>query len=331
MILEATSDNIDYCAGLLQQNEIIGMPTETVYGLAGNALEENSVRKIFQVKGRPLIDPLIVHCLHLKAVELIAVPNDLVHNLAKAFWPGPLTMIIPKNKSIPDMVTAGLNSVAVRVPRHPIFRSVLERIDFPLAAPSANPFGYVSPTLAEHVQRTLGNKIKVILDGGPCKIGLESTIVDLRDPKIPVILRHGPISSSQISNCLGFPVRTATTGKSDGKTAQSAPGQLTRHYSPKAKVDLLEHGSTQHENPIVPSLNNATALVCNKKPDWYTDQPNIYWLSETGNPDEIAHNLFNLIQKLDSQQFQKIGIERVQTEGIGSAINDRLERAAAKS
>ena len=242
----------------------------------------------------------------------------------------PLTMVVTKEKYIPDIVTAGLKSVAVRVPRHPVFRSILERVDFPLAAPSANPFGYVSPTLAEHVQHTLGNKLEAILDGGACEIGIESTIVDLRDPSMPVILRHGPVNASQIGNCLGFPVKTSIPGKSDENSAQSAPGQLTRHYSPRTSVDLLEHGSTRYENLTVPHLNKATALVCNQKPDWYTGQPNIYWLSETGNPDEIAHNLFNLIQKLDRQQFEKICIEQVSPEAIGSAINDRLKRAAAR-
>ena len=331
MILKATHDTIDHCARLLQQDEIIAVPTETVYGLAGNALVENSVRKIFQVKGRPLIDPLIVHCKNLEAVESIAMANDPFYKLANAFWPGPLTLVVPKDKRIPDLVTAGLTSVAVRIPRHPIFRSLLETIDFPLAAPSANPFGYVSPTLAEHVQRTLGNKIKAIIDGGPCQIGLESTILDLRNPKAPAILRHGPITASQISDCLGLPVKTKLIGKSVDNAAQSAPGQLTRHYSPGTNVELLEQGCTQHENHIISRLDNTTALICNRKPDWYTDQANIYWLSETGNSDEMACNLFNLLQKLDRQSFQKIYIERVLPEGIGLAINDRLERAAAKS
>ena len=331
MILEATSDNIDHCASLLQSGEIVGIPTETVYGLAGNALRESSVRKIFQVKSRPFTDPLIVHCSHLKAVESIAFCNDSVYRLAEAFWPGPLTLILAKDKKIPDIVTAGLNSVAVRVPQHPVFRSVLEKIDFPLAAPSANPFGYVSPTLAEHVQQTLGSKVNAILDGGPCRVGLESTILDLRNLKVPVVLRHGPITCSQISNCLGLSVKTVVTEKSDEKIAQSAPGQLTKHYSPKASVYLIEHGSTRYENPIVLRSDNTEALVCNQKPEWYEGQQNIYWLSKTGDPDEIAHNLFDLVQKLDRQQFSKIFIERVPSQSIGLAINDRMERAAANS
>lgn len=331
MILEATSDNIDYCADLLRQDAIIGIPTETVYGLAGNAFKEVSVRKIFQVKNRPLVDPLIVHCGHLRLVESIAVFNDFARRLAEAFWPGPLTLVVPKNKTIPDIVTAGLNSVAVRIPHHPVFRSVLERLDFPLAAPSANPFGYVSPTLAEHVQHTLGNTIEAILDGGPCKIGLESTIIDLRDSKTPVILRHGPITSAQISHCIDVPVATAISEKNNENLAQSAPGQLTRHYSPKATVELLECGSTRYKNPIAYSHDKSIALICNQKPDWHAIQSNIYWLSEKGNLQEMAHNLFGLIQKLDRQNLKKIYIEKAPSEAIGSAINDRLRRAAAKS
>ena len=330
MILEATSGNIDYCVKLLQQDEVVGIPTETVYGLAGNALKEDSVRKIFQVKGRPLVDPLIVHCNCVEAVKFIAKLNDPARKLAKAFWPGPLTLVVPKNEIIPDIVTAGLNSVAVRIPQHPVFRSLLKQINFPLAAPSANPFGYVSPTLAEHVQQTLGSKIKAILDGGPCTIGLESTIVDLRNSGMPFILRHGPITSLQIGNCLGFPVTVKTNKESDETIAQSAPGQLTRHYSPRTAVELLKHGSVQNEDSIAPGLNEATALVCNRKPDWYTGQPNIYWLSETGNSNEMAHNLFSLIQKLDQKPFQRICIELAPPESIGLAINDRLKRAAAK-
>ena len=330
MIFKATPDTIKYCVDLLKKNEIVGMPTETVYGLAGNALNENSVRKIFQVKGRPLIDPLIVHCRDMEAAESIALLNDTFYSLAKAFWPGPLTLIVPKNRRIPDLVTAGLDSVAIRVPRHPVFRSVLERTDFPLAAPSANPFGYVSPTLAEHVECTLGSKIKAILDGGPCEIGLESTIVDLRKPTNPVILRHGPVTLSQISNCVGFSVGTKLVEKSDDQTAQSAPGQLSKHYSPRAALDLLEHRSILSGESIASYADETTALVCNQKPDWYSGQPSVYWLSETGNPDEMARNLFGLIQKLDGQQFKAIYIEKAPEAGLGIAINDRLRRAAAK-
>ena len=323
-ILEANTVNLDHCAELLRSEEVVGMPTETVYGLAGNALNESSVRKIFDVKGRPLIDPLIVHFSDIEAAQAHIHMNDTVQKLATAFWPGPLTMVVPKQASIPDLVTAGLDSVAIRVPQHPIFRKVLQRLDFPLAAPSANPFGYVSPTLASHVAHTLGSRIHAVLDGGPCNFGLESTIVDLRTPWAPVILRHGPITEDQISEILGTTVHTHIN-TADDATAQSAPGLLTQHYSPDARVTLLDHGSTPPEIP-----NSDTALICNQKPSWHSDQANVFWLSESGDLNEIAHNLFELIQRLDQQGYKQLWIELAEDLDLGQAINDRLRRAAAK-
>ncbi len=323
-ILEANTANLDHCAELLRSEEVVGMPTETVYGLAGNALNEASVRKIFDVKGRPLIDPLIVHFSNVEEAEAHIVSNDSVRKLADAFWPGPLTMVVSKQASIPDLVTAGLPSVAIRVPQHPVFREILQRLDFPLAAPSANPFGYVSPTLASHVAHTLGSRIHAVLNGGPCDFGLESTIIDLRNPAAPVILRHGPITEAQLNEILDVQV-TSHVGTANDDAAQSAPGLLTQHYSPEAKVTLVPHGEVTTEAPAA-----STALVCNQKPTWYTDQSNIFWLSEGGNLSDIAHNLFELIQRLDQQSYQQLRIELALEEGLGQAINDRLRRAAAK-
>ena len=326
-ILEPNAANLAHCADLLRSGEVVGMPTETVYGLAGNALNEASVRKIFDVKGRPLIDPLIVHFSNLDAAEAHITTNDSVRKLAKAFWPGPLTMVVPKKSSIPDLVTAGLPSVAIRVPQHPIFRAILERLDFPLAAPSANPFGYVSPTLARHVDHTLGSRIHAVLDGGPCDFGLESTIIDLREPEAPVILRHGPITEAQINEILDVQVTSHIAASANDSAAQSAPGLLTKHYSPKTRVTLLSHGETLTAE-TAPEAR--IALVSNQKPTWHTDQPNIFWLSEDGALSEIAHNLFELIQRLDQQGYRELWIEQASEEGLGQAINDRLRRAAAK-
>ncbi len=325
-VLEATPANLTHCAELLRADEVVGMPTETVYGLAGNALNEASVRKIFDVKGRPLIDPLIVHFRDLEAAEVHIESNVRVRQLAAAFWPGPLTMVVPKQASIPGLVTAGLPSVAIRVPQHPVFRTILKRLDFPLAAPSANPFGYVSPTLASHVAHTLGSRIQAVLDGGPCDFGLESTIIDLRNPQVPVILRHGPITEAQINKTLQIQVASHIVETNDAD-AQSAPGLLTKHYSPEARVTLLPHGDrlTADTSPE-PNI----ALVSNQKPTWHTDQSNIFWFSETGNLNEIAHNLFALIQRLDQQGYQQLWIEQAVEAGLGQAINDRLRRAAAK-
>lgn len=315
--LEPSEENLDLCANLLRDEAVVGVPTETVYGLAGNALNEVSVRKIFEVKGRPLIDPLIVHFPSVEAAEKHVEFNDEARELVAKFWPGALTMVLPKKDTISDLVTAGLPSVAVRVPGHPVFHSLLERLDFPLAAPSANPFGYVSPTLAEHVDSTLGNRILAVLDGGPCQHGVESTIVDLRDPDAPKILRPGPISAEE----LGFEMATAST--SDG--AQAAPGMLTQHYSPNTAIALFEHGS-QPEDVLADD-----AVVYGCKPTGESESSgNLFWLSESGEPSEIAHNLFMLLQKLDRAGYEKLHIERAKQESIGIAVNDRLSRAAAK-
>jgi L-threonylcarbamoyladenylate synthase len=205
------------------------------------------------------------------------------------------------------------------VPGHPVFHSLLGDLDFPLAAPSANPFGYVSPTLAEHVRETLGHRIPAVLDGGTCRHGVESTILDLRDPKQPGILRPGPITAEE----LGIPA-PAKTGQTGDEAAQAAPGMLTQHYSPRTPIQLFEHGG-QPEN-----AESSAAVLYNRKPDTIALADHHFWLSEGGDPVEIAHNLFMLIQKLDSGQYTKLYVELAKDKGIGIAVNDRLKRAAAK-
>lgn len=318
-ILPPTEVNLQHCADALRAGEVIGVPTETVYGLAGNALCESTVRKIFEVKGRPFIDPLIVHFHSIEDADAHVVLNDRARDLAARFWPGALTLVLPKKASIPDVVTAGLPSVAIRVPGHPVFRELLRQIKFPLAAPSANPFGYVSPTLATHVHATLGGRISAVLDGGACQHGVESTIVDLRDPAVPRILRPGPISADALE------IETADTmpTSSDGG-AQAAPGMLTQHYSPNAAITLFEHG-TQPE-----AARPGDALLYNTKPQGNKLGADIYWLSESGAPKDVAHNLFMLIQKLDNAGYTQLFVERALERGIGIAVNDRLRRAAAK-
>ncbi|HAV13066.1 MAG TPA: L-threonylcarbamoyladenylate synthase type 1 TsaC [Opitutae bacterium] len=238
-------------------------------------------------------------------------------------------MVVNKKKSIPDIVTAGLPSVAIRVPRHPVFRSLLRRLDFPLAAPSANPFGYVSPTLASHVASTLGKRIPAILDGGPCELGIESTIIDLRDPDRPAIFRHGPISQCALSEALGgIDIDDHTAGKADNK-AQAAPGLLTKHYSPTANVHLFEHNTCPTRLSEITHHTNE-AVVFNRKPAFGPTSSHTFWLSEDGKAETVAHNLFELIQRLDQLNFKELYIELAENKGIGKAINDRLHRAAAK-
>ena len=318
-ILQASAENIDLCVDLLRDEAVVGVPTETVYGLAGNALRDVSLRKIFEVKGRPMLDPLIVHFSSIEQAEIHAEFNERARALAAQFWPGALTLVLPKKDTISDLVTAALPSVAVRVPGHPIFRSLLERLEFPLAAPSANPFGYVSPTLAEHVVATLGDRILAVLDGGASEHGVESTIVDLRDPDAPKILRPGPLSAEQ----LGIQDVEMELKQSSNELAQAAPGMLTQHYSPNTPITLFGHD----EQPN--NVQKSEAVLYNTKPAGKVAE-NTFWLSESGDLTEIAHNLFMLIQKLDVRDYTQLKVERAEHVDIGIAVNDRLSRAAAK-
>jgi len=201
-IYRATQRNIEFLAARLRAGELVAVPTETVYGLAADAFDCAACASVFRAKGRPSEDPLIVHVHAMTQLSEVCHVNDTALRLAKAFWPGPLTLVLPKKPIIPDIVTAGRDSVAIRMPSHPVFRRLLRAVDVPLAAPSANPFGYVSPTSAQHVLDGLGAKLRYILDGGPSQIGLESTIVDLRDPARPVVLRPGFITVTQIARVL---------------------------------------------------------------------------------------------------------------------------------
>ncbi|HWA07830.1 MAG TPA: L-threonylcarbamoyladenylate synthase, partial [Opitutaceae bacterium] len=212
-ILRGTPRNLARLAAALRRGELVAVPTETVYGLAANALDARACRRIFRAKGRPAHDPLIVHLATTDELAQVAVPNASALKLARKFWPGPLTMVLPKTSAVPAVVSAGRPSVAVRQPSHPLFRRLLRLSGVPLAAPSANAFGYVSPTTAAHVQAGLGRRIGYILDGGPSAIGLESTIVDLRDPRKPRLLRPGAITRAQLERVLGRSVPPATAAR----------------------------------------------------------------------------------------------------------------------
>lgn len=315
----------------LRAGDLVALPTETVYGLAANALNPVAVKKIFEVKGRPFIDPLIVHAYDLEQVEELAFLPDIAYKLAEKFWPGPLTLILPKKPIVPDIVTAGLSSVAIRIPKHPIFREFLNASKLPLAAPSANPFGYLSPTEARHVEKTLGSKIKYIIDGGPCPIGFESTILSLMDPNNPEILRPGPISAEDLEYVFGFKPKYAMDSARDDESAQVSPGLLKSHYSPRTPLKLFDPCD-------VPYLENGLgkqAVIFVKRPERQEQyQENeflkIFWLSENGDLNEVGKNLFSLLERLDDQGFKCVYIERPENRGIGIAINDRLKRAAHK-
>lgn len=322
-IYRGTTQNLKFLARRLRAGELVAVPTETVYGLAANALNTDACRKIFQAKSRPLHDPLIVHLHSAAGLPSVSKPNSAALVLARKFWPGPLTLVLPRNPAVPAIVSAGRNSVAVRVPAHRLFRRLLQLTGLPLAAPSANPFGYVSPTTAEHVRHGLGKKIAHILDGGPAGIGLESTIVDLRNPAKPRILRPGAISQEALAAALGCRVGLARSSTKPSPTvkAQIAPGQLERHYSPRTPVVL--------HRCIRRSDDTQCAYIFFRKPAGRTG-PNVFWLDAGGNLAGAARRLFTLLRQADDGRFKSIHVELAPPQELGIAINDRLRRAAAR-
>ena len=322
-ILRGTPPTLALLARRLRAGELVAVPTETVYGLAANALDARACRRIFTAKGRPADDPLIVHIHTLAQLSQVAEVNAAALKLAKKFWPGPLTLVLPKKSVVPSVVSAGLPSVAVRMPSHPLFRRLLKLAGVPLAAPSANPFGYVSPTSAEHVRTGLGKKIRYILDGGPCAIGLESTIVDLRDPRHPRLLRPGAVTRAGLERTLGVRVLSAPVKVKTG--AQLAPGLLARHYSPRTPVTL--HARLSRASAASRPANEAWVYLA--KPRGLAGK-NIFWLDTHGHLEGVAHNLFATLRRLDGLGFDRIHVELARGQGLADAINDRLRRAASR-
>lgn len=311
--------DISLAKKLLEQGKLVGIPTETVYGLAANALDAEAVTQIFVVKERPKFDPLIVHIASVDQAEkyVKALPEKAVE-LARHFWPGPLTLVLPKRSNIPDIVTSGLDSVGIRCPDHKLTRQLLTILPFPLAAPSANPFGYVSPTTAAHVNHQLGEKIPYILDGGPCRIGLESTIIGFEN-NIPTLYRRGGISEDQIVSLIG------SVSSRLQSSNPIAPGQLDSHYAPIRKfylgdIELLKKDFSSEKTGILRFMST------NKTKDKHE-----LILSPSGNLEEAASNLFASLRKLDQMDVDVIIAERVPDLGIGKAINDRLQRAATRN
>ncbi len=317
-----TPRNLAFLAARLRAGELVAVPTETVYGLAGDATSRAACLRIFEAKGRPSNDPLIVHIASLRELGRVAVPNDAALRLAGMFWPGPLTLVLPKTGAVPDEATAGLPSVAVRMPSHPLFRRLIRLAGAPLAAPSANPFGYVSPTTAAHVRRGLGGKIRHILDGGPSSIGLESTIVDLRDPGRPAILRPGAISRDEIARALGRPVSKSRAPVRGRRIV--APGQMIRHYSPRTPVVLHARLS-----PRSAARGRADAWLFVARPAGPLT-PNVFWLDPRGNLRRAARRLFAALRELDDAGYGRIHAERPEGAGLAEALRDRLSRAASR-
>lgn len=325
-IYRASARNIGLLAGRLRRGEAVAAPTETVYGLAADAFNPGACLRIFAAKGRPTTDPLIVHIASWRDLPTVAVPNPGALRLARRFWPGPLTLILPRNPSVPAVVSAGLPSVAVRMPAHPLFLRLIRAAGTPLAAPSANPFGYVSPTTAEHVRRGLGNRIRSILDGGPSRIGLESTIVDMRDPAHPRLLRPGAITRGEIEKALGvrLPGGSPAGAKSGG--AQLAPGLLKRHYSPRTPMTLHERIADRDVRTGGPGA----AWLFIGKPAGVRGR-NIFWLDARGDLRAAGRRLFATLRRIDEGGYGRLHAELAPGDGLAEAINDRLRRAARPS
>jgi L-threonylcarbamoyladenylate synthase len=312
-VKSANAETIREAAGHLRAGRLVAFPTETVYGLGADATNGVAVASIFEAKGRPRFNPLIVHVANAQAAERYVVLDALAQKLAAKFWPGPLTLVLPQkpNAGISDLVTAGLDTVAIRVPDHEIARALLQEAGVPIAAPSANRSGHVSPTTAAHVAADLDDKLALILDGGPTQHGLESTVVAIADGVV-IILRPGAVTADKIEAVTGARAARSYEG---GDRPQS-PGQLASHYAPKCGVRL-----------DATTVESGEALLAFGPASIATDGPMIN-LSPSGNLTEAATNLFAALRTLDQPNVRCIAVMPIPDTGLGEAINDRLRRAA---
>jgi L-threonylcarbamoyladenylate synthase len=308
-----------YAANELKLGNLVAIPTETVYGLAANAFDKDAVLKIFEAKNRPFFDPLILHTDSIEKLEQLAlnIPDKLML-LSRQFMPGPLTLLLPKRKNIPDIVTSGLPNVAVRIPNHTIALELLSMLDFPIAAPSANPFGYVSPTKAKHVEHQLGEKINYILDGGDCEIGIESTIVGMEDGVVTVY-RLGGLAIEEIEKFVG-----KVSINLNQSSNPAAPGMLKSHYAPKKQLFIDDVEMFCKDN------SNKKIGIISLQKEYKLQNTIELRLSVTGNLHEAAHNLFSSLRYFDETDVDVVVAEKFPESFLGRAINDRLYRASAK-
>lgn len=333
-LLSSAPHALSIAADALRKGLLVAIPTETVYGLAADAFNTMALARVFEAKRRPHFDPLIIHISALSMLDRIldrdslgAGGQDRLARLATAFWPGPLTLILPKLPRVPDLATSGLPSVAVRWPAHPVPQALIASCG-PLAAPSANPFGYLSPTRASHVAEQLGERVDYIVDGGPCEFGVESTVLDITG-ETPCILRPGGLPRQAIEDCVG-PVSLL-----DRSVAHpTAPGQLKSHYAPHAPLSLFERGQ------LDPSLARpGDVLVFFSRADAERAMAgcslpmtgSIRVLSEQGDQKEAARSLFDLLHELDSASVRSILAEKLPSGGLGDAVNDRLSKARSQN
>ncbi len=315
-VFAATPEIIAEAGRFLAQAGIVAFPTETVYGLGADATNDLAVAAVFSAKRRPVFNPLIVHVPALAIAERLARVDERARTLAAAFWPGPFTMVLPRlsGSYISDLATAGLDTVALRVPAHPIAHALMLAARKPIAAPSANRSGHVSPTTAQHVEADLGDVLHMILDGGPTEVGLESTVVDATGARVR-LLRPGAVTAEEIEAVLGVPIDRPHAGDVDSEKPVS-PGQLISHYAPRARVRL--DAATALPDEALLSFGDGPATGAN-----------IINLSPQGNLLEAAANLFASLRRLDATGVATIAVMRIPETGLGDAINDRLRRAAA--
>ncbi|MQP24186.1 threonylcarbamoyl-AMP synthase [Flavobacterium sp. LMO8] len=315
------SKDINLAAQHLNDNGIIGFPTETVYGLAGNAFNTEAIHNIFEVKKRPTFNPLIVHIKGIEDLKQVATEiPPIAYELANAFWPGPLTLILKKQHYIPDLVTANQDTVAVRVPNHPVALELLNAIDFPLVAPSANPFTSISPTSAEHVENYFGNQINMVLEGGECSAGIESTIIGFENNRV-VVYRLGALALEEIEKVSGS---VTLLNKKDKKPI--APGMLMKHYAPK--TDFILTRNVHEELDWYTGKKIGLLLFNSYLPDFDSNSQIV--LSGESDLKMAASKLYSAMHQLDKMNLDLIIAERLPEYGLGVSINDRLERASKK-
>lgn len=319
-VLAPTPENIQRAAEALQKGGLVGMPTETVYGLAGNARDPAALARIFEVKRRPFFDPLIVHVAERAELDDLCEVSPEAETLMRVFWPGPLTLVLAKKSTVPDLATSGLPSVAVRMPAHPVARALLRASGLALAAPSANPFGALSPTRPEHVASAFETGIDCVLDGGPCSVGVESTVLGWEDGE-PRLLRAGGVPLEALQQALGKTIRAGEDAPGLPKAAQASPGSLPWHYAPRTPLRLVAPGALPK--------TRAAGLLCFGEAGNSREYARVENLSPTGNLVEAAANLFAALHRLDSSGLEILHAALVPDSGLGRAINDRLRKAAA--
>ena len=329
-LMTADEQGIRLGGDLLRTGELVGFPTETVYGLGGDALNEEAVRNIFRAKGRPADNPLIVHVADGEGLEGLCLPNDTARALMKRFWPGPLTLLMKKTDRVPDVTTAGLPTVAVRCPAHPAARALIRAAGVPVAAPSGNLSGRPSPTEARHMMEDMRGRIPLILDGGPCGVGVESTVVDVTG-RVPVIFRPGGVTREEIASAVGecLVADSVMRPLREGEAAPS-PGMRHRHYAPKGQMTVVEGDGdrvVRRLKELYDQSDGAACILCHREHLSAFGDRRVMDLGDTA--EESARVLFALLREMDEEHIGRILCEGWKEEGVGLAVMNRMARAAA--